>query len=506
MLCGALLSCVTILPLSYQDDSFDRNVGFTPSELAVLDASCQSVPWLYTMGFVLQFSALFLKTWRLVLIFDNPKMKLLKNLHDKDLLMRMLPVVAIVFVINVCWLTIDPLVWDRVPLAISNDGLTVLSSVGLCTSTQSWTWVGALLGVMLCVLLMGLRLSWLSRSLPSDFNESAYISMALLVEFMSLLLAVPILSQITGNPSVSYIVKVIIVFLSSVGICLIIFLPKLWVVHYTKEDAVSEKDHKANNGAGGGAGGGGGGGGSKPASQKDNSFSKMVLALGVTGGKEQFSKAVSDFSSSAQLRVTSVKPGLEYESTHASVLHRRGVLFWEVMKDTKWRNVLQTKLRRDLHSEGLEFFICTLERNQIENPKDRVGATRTIIREFILNDARRQINISSSERDRILRAALAPDDLQIVDNDFFTKPALEACREIIVSKEFAEFLKEYQMSSGEGLQNLAIAGLVEAPQPALKTNSTPSESTVVVVAMPASTGTGSKKTASDSKDSVHPVT
>ena len=72
---------------------------------------------------------------------------------------------------------------------------------------------------------------------------------------------------------------------------------------------------------------------------------------------------------------------------------------------------------------------------------ERASATRTIVREFVLNDSKRQVNIASSERDRLIRACLEEDDVHICGEDFFRAPALDSCKELIASKvhAFIEF-------------------------------------------------------------------
>jgi len=139
ILFGGVISLLTIIPLSMQDDSFDRNLGYTAAELDPLDFGCMAIPWLFTMGFCLQFSALFIKTWRLIVIFHNPHMKRFKHLHDKDLMVRMLPLFVVVIFVNALWMGVDPLVWDRVPLTLSaQGGYTVVSSVGYVLFVAVW--------------------------------------------------------------------------------------------------------------------------------------------------------------------------------------------------------------------------------------------------------------------------------------------------------------------------------------------------------------------------------
>jgi hypothetical protein len=80
---GALMS-LTVVPLSQQDD-FRVAKGVLLGDLNVpqpaLDAACVMQPVTFSMGYFLIFSALFLKSWRLIRIFNNKK---LLNLYLKD--------------------------------------------------------------------------------------------------------------------------------------------------------------------------------------------------------------------------------------------------------------------------------------------------------------------------------------------------------------------------------------------------------------------------------------
>jgi len=203
VLLGASITALTLIPLSVQDTTFNRDFGYSASELALLDVSCTSIPWLFSFGLVIQFSALFIKMWRLVVIFDNPLMRILHNLKDVHLLLRILPVLFVLGVYLALWTGIDPPHWDRLPTELSSDNV-VLSSVGLCTvNNNPWVWIGPLLFVIFGLLLVGLYLCYKARALPSEFQESGWVTLALLLHFESLVLATPILAMTANNPLAS---------------------------------------------------------------------------------------------------------------------------------------------------------------------------------------------------------------------------------------------------------------------------------------------------------------
>ena len=89
VLLGAAIMASTVIPLSQQDESLFPGAS-TVAEITVenpyLNAACVSQPILFSLGFFVTFSALFLKSWRLIRIFNNKKLKNL-FLHDRQLLM-----------------------------------------------------------------------------------------------------------------------------------------------------------------------------------------------------------------------------------------------------------------------------------------------------------------------------------------------------------------------------------------------------------------------------------
>jgi hypothetical protein len=93
----------------------------------------------------------------------------------------------------------------------------------------------------------GLVLCYKARNLPSDFQESAWITVCLVVQFQSLLYAMPILAFTASTPVVTYITKVVFVILNSTGTVLLIFLPKMWAIYGWGAHASSSGDENSSS-------------------------------------------------------------------------------------------------------------------------------------------------------------------------------------------------------------------------------------------------------------------
>ena len=103
ILVGATICVSTLYPLSMQEYNYDRASGPDPTEVYNLDIACGFIPWLYTLGYTIIFLGLFLKTWRLIKIFDNPRMKKFHRLRDKDLIGFIVVGVTFILLLNAAW-------------------------------------------------------------------------------------------------------------------------------------------------------------------------------------------------------------------------------------------------------------------------------------------------------------------------------------------------------------------------------------------------------------------
>mmetsp|Transcript_11112 Transcript_11112/g.19018 ORF Transcript_11112/g.19018 Transcript_11112/m.19018 type:complete len:1156 (-) Transcript_11112:219-3686(-) len=241
ILLGALISVSAIIPLSLQDD----DVFYTSSDTSGLDMACQAAPFLYSIGFAYLYSSLWLKTWRLGRIFDNPKLKRIFITNRKMQAFQGLLLIVII-ALNIVWIEVDPLRWERVDLTTDSQG-NVLTSYGRCYSEKSLVLVAPLAAILLLSLLYGIYLIYQSRRIPSEYGEGRYIGFALTIAFESLVLGIPVLFLASNNPTTSFIIKMCIILATSAATVGFLFLPKVWHVYAwgwtTGITTDSEKDY-----------------------------------------------------------------------------------------------------------------------------------------------------------------------------------------------------------------------------------------------------------------------
>lgn len=260
MIFGAMVGMSTILPLSVQDGSFLRSYGFDASDLVALDFACVSIPFLYSIGFSLVFGPLLTKTWRMLMVFTSLRIRKLTN---ERIILIPFTLLIVFYIINIAWV-LSPmrLRWDRVPTIVSSDDFVLLTSVGFCTvsSGNVWVFIGPQFAIMLLLCVVGLVLAFKTRKLPSEFQESTSILLAIVLQLQNLVIVVPVLSFVSDRSEVTYLFKCIAIFLNTFGCVAIIIAPKMYMVYIQKNAMAvanasnpSQDDVDQNGPLGGGA-------------------------------------------------------------------------------------------------------------------------------------------------------------------------------------------------------------------------------------------------------------
>lgn len=178
-------------------------------------------------GFVIIYSALVAKLRRINEIMVMAQSFRRVEVPKRKVLLTMVLLLAIQVGILVAWQLVSPLKWQRE--VTESDPLTgyPTESIGRCTSDHFAAFAGA------CALFIGfclayaLRIAYKTRRMPIEFSESKYIALSVAYLLQLLVLGVPILVIATENRNAFFMVLSLILFLTSFGISLLIFVPKI---------------------------------------------------------------------------------------------------------------------------------------------------------------------------------------------------------------------------------------------------------------------------------------
>ena len=216
---GTIIIASSVIPMSMQE----------PTSLHGLDIACMASPWLISVGFVTTFSSLFTKTWRLNKLFHNSQNFRRIVIRPKDVVLPFVVLMLANFAIMLAWTLHAPLVWERQLVPNYDKYLRNVESVGWCVPsnvTYTTVYVVLVVAINISVLLFANYQAYMARNLPSDFSESTHIAVAMGSLLEVFVLGVPLLFMSKSDPSISFLIRSILVTAISLSALLPIFVPK----------------------------------------------------------------------------------------------------------------------------------------------------------------------------------------------------------------------------------------------------------------------------------------
>ncbi|KAG7342363.1 7 transmembrane sweet-taste receptor of 3 GCPR [Nitzschia inconspicua] len=223
---GSFLMAATIIPLSV-DDGMASERG--------CDIACMAAPWLFSVGFVTSFAALFSKLWRINKIFQSNRFQRVK-VTEKDVLVPF----AVLFVLNfaflLAWTIWDPLVWDRKQADDFNN------SYGRCIGhgVAHIYLLSAIVIVDVIALVLACHQAFMARGISDEYSETKFIAIAVGGWLQVVLIGVPLMFLVAGNPTADFFIKTCIIFAITLAMLLLIFVPKMLHEH-NRDSTVSKR-------------------------------------------------------------------------------------------------------------------------------------------------------------------------------------------------------------------------------------------------------------------------
>ncbi|CAB9506006.1 acid type B receptor subunit 2 [Seminavis robusta] len=228
VLLGCAISSSTILALLQEDSPG----GDKPS--------CMSIPWLYSVGFAITFGTLCAKVLRVYMVFatgsrrtNNQRRAHFVSFHATLLVIGGVLLVDVAILVS--WTLIDPLVWVRTVTVADQFGQP-LASHGYCTS-DSWKLFACLIGVFhLGLMAVACYLSYIARGIPSRFNQSKYVAIAMVSNLQIFVVGVPVLVILGTETQTSFFVRSCIVWMNDLMVVSLIFGNLMYSVYYSSPE------------------------------------------------------------------------------------------------------------------------------------------------------------------------------------------------------------------------------------------------------------------------------
>lgn len=203
--------------------SFDEGGGVPVRQLS---AMCSALPWLFVIGYLTMYCALFSKLWRLSMVMQPRH----KTVGIDQVLLPLVIIIACSLLDLIVWQVIDPLVWSRE--VISGDAALV-ETVGQCTSLVHGMLPFAVPLAFFTFLAVTTTafLSWKLRDVQSELSESRWIFTGIFLHLQAWLVGAPVLYLTYGVSSdASYLEVVVLTFTFATSHVALVIGPKILAV------------------------------------------------------------------------------------------------------------------------------------------------------------------------------------------------------------------------------------------------------------------------------------
>ncbi|XP_071957727.1 gamma-aminobutyric acid type B receptor subunit 2-like [Antedon mediterranea] len=199
---------------------------------------CMLRAWTLSIGYSMAFGGLFLKTWRVYLIFR--KLKIKKKIVQDWHLFGLLTILLLIDLIYLfVWSMINPFFKETktFPPEIVNQDLILLKKKDSCDCKQLVQWTVVLYVYKGLIMLYGAKLAWETRKVSmQELNDSKYIGLSIYNVAIIVSIAVPLTYVLEDEPEVVYsLVAVAILYTTTCTMCLV-FVPKIIVLRGTESD------------------------------------------------------------------------------------------------------------------------------------------------------------------------------------------------------------------------------------------------------------------------------
>ncbi|KAH9247112.1 hypothetical protein BASA81_015305 [Batrachochytrium salamandrivorans] len=435
VLFGAMVMACTVIPLAQQDDYLVPR-AVTVEELVMstpmLDVACVANPILFSIGFFITFSAMFLKSWRLIRIFNNAKLKNL-FLRDRQLMLYQVAVIVIGVALNAIWAGVDPMVWERGMRYSNEDGL-VIGSAGICVSRTGLGPAIPLIVGILTILVVGNYLAYLGRRIPTEFNESKWTAMAMTMILEAFIIAVPVLAMSNNEPVSGFIIKALVSLLVPGATVGLIFVPKIMLAYgwgESKDDTnpwrfvrASDSSNNTRN--------------SKQVAQQQAVLTQIV---GTTTAQPLSSPSMS--------AALPVRPNPSHPSAlgFPSPSKTTSEALSRILQDDPSRRKFRRFLKTLKMEENVRFWDAAVITKAETNETKRYAGTRAVVQSFVCDGAPFQVNLSSATKQALVSAYETDDKQALRDVAFFDCAMAEMFDDLKQSDAFRAFMTQDTFST-----------------------------------------------------------
>lgn len=228
LLCvGAIISSSAIIPLTLAEAA--------PGESKRgASAACRSIPFLYSLGWVLMYTSLTAKSWRLLKVAKFAEQARRVKVSVREIYVIVAVVLLIDLAILIAWVLVAPLQYIRTDVSTTLDeatGVLTIETAGSCEGSANyvsmWAFLGPIIVIHVALGIVTNVILFKVKGISDRYQEQKYVALASIYICELLLLGLPILFAVQESGEARYLVMAGVIFLTDTGVLALIFLPKI---------------------------------------------------------------------------------------------------------------------------------------------------------------------------------------------------------------------------------------------------------------------------------------
>lgn len=179
LLClGAIISTSAIIPLTLAEAAPGE-----PTRGA--SAACRSIPFLYSLGWVLMYTSLTAKSWRLFKVARNANQARRVKVSVREIYAIVAAVLLIDLAILISWVFVAPLQYIRSKVATTLDestGVLTIETAGSCqgsaNSVSMWAFLAPIIFIHVGSMIVTNVILFKVRGISDKYQEQKYVALA----------------------------------------------------------------------------------------------------------------------------------------------------------------------------------------------------------------------------------------------------------------------------------------------------------------------------------------
>eukprot|EP00985_Skeletonema_marinoi_P006921 scaffold3024_cov115-Skeletonema_marinoi.AAC.7 len=227
LLCvGAFISTSAIIPLTLAEAAPGESTRGA-------SAACRSIPFLYSLGWVLMYTSLTAKSWRLFKVARNAELARRVRVSVREIYVMVAVVLLVDVSILIAWVVVAPLQYIRTNVSTTLNeatGVMTVETAGSCQGSANdvsmWAFLGPIIIIHVASMIVTNVILFKVKGISDRYQEQKYVALASIYICELVLLGLPILIAVQESGEARYIVIAGVIFLTDTGVLALIFLPK----------------------------------------------------------------------------------------------------------------------------------------------------------------------------------------------------------------------------------------------------------------------------------------